>query len=103
MVAHAACKCDIAASKCDIAASKCDNGASKCDNTASKCDITPFKCDNAVSEWGDAAFKCTDKSPLPLLLPPPGAYRTASGPTQGATRCARLPWAGSLLPLRGAR
>ena len=43
------------------------------------------------------------KSPLPLLLPPPGAYRTACGLTQGVARCARLPWAGGLLPLRGAR
>ena len=89
MVAHTACKCDITAFKYDI--------------TACKYDIAAFKCDNGASEWGDAAFKCTDKSPLPLLLPPPGAYRTASGITQGAARCARLPWAGGLLPLRGAR
>ena len=96
MVAHGAFKCDIGAFKCDIGAFKCDIGVSKCDIGAFKCDIT-------ASEWGDAAFKCTDKSPLPLLLPPPGAYRTASGITQGAARCARLPWARSLLPLRGAR
>ena len=79
------------------------HGASKCDNAACKCDIGVSKWGDAASKWGDAAFKCTDKSPLPLLLPPPGAYRTASGITQGATRCARMPWAGGLLPLRGAR
>ena len=96
MVAHAASKYDNAACKCDIAPIKYDIDASKCD-------IIPFKCDITASEWGDAAFKCTDKSPLPLLLPPPGAYRTACGLPQGVARCARLPWAGSLLPLRGAR
>ena len=103
MVAHTACKCDNTACKCDNGAYKCDIAACKCDIATYKCDIAAYKCDNGALEWGDAAFKCTDKSSLPLLLPPSGAYRTACGPTQGATRCARLPWAGGLLPLRGAR
>ena len=49
------------------------------------------------------AFTFAEKSLLSLLLPPPGAYRTALDLTQGVARYARLPWAGSLLPLRGAR
>ena len=36
-------------------------------------------------------------------LCPVGAYRKPIGLTQGVARCARLPWAGSSLPLRGAR
>ena len=44
-----------------------------------------------------------DKFLLSLLLPPPGAYRNPFCLTQGVARYARLPWAGSLLPLRGAR
>ena len=49
------------------------------------------------------AFTFAEKSLLSLLLPPPGAYRTALDLTQGVARYACLPWAGSLLPLRGAR
>ena len=61
---------------------------------------------NAISARPNGAMARSNspiKSPQPLLLPPPGAYRTACGLTQGVARCARLPWAGGLLPLRGAR
>ena len=94
MVAHAACKCDIAASKCDIAASKCDNGASKCDNTASKCDITPFKCDITASEWGDAAFKCTDKIAPAAAFAPSGGVSDRIWPNPGcrSLRSLALGW-----------
>ena len=58
---------------------------------------------NGTFIYAGWAFKSNDNSLLSLLLPPPGAYRKPICLTQGVARYARLPWAGSLLPLRGAR
>ena len=61
---------------------------------------------NAGDGGGDAGMAAgfyADKSLLSLLLPPPGAYRKPFCLTQGVVRYAHLPWAGSSLPLRGAR
>ena len=57
----------------------------------------------AALNAGMAAGFYADKSLLSLLLPPPGAYRKPFCLTQGVVRYAHLPWAGSSLPLRGAR
>ena len=50
-----------------------------------------------------AAENYAGKFLLSLLLPPSGAYRCRLDKTQGVVRYAHLPWAGSSLPLRGAR
>ena len=52
---------------------------------------------------GTAAGNYAGKFLLSLLLPPSGAYRKPFCLTQGVVRYAHLPWAGSSLPLRGAR
>ena len=54
-----------------------------------------------VSDTPPKGAKAATEAFLPLLLPPPGAIFFAFRATRGVARCARLPRAGSLQPLRG--